>query len=225
MTNTDDDRARQEIIELLPFHAAGTLEPNEAARVEAALAHDPELARHYDLAREELVETIGLNESLGAPSARVAQRLFAAIEADARPTRAAKLRGTTAGPPRLVAWLVGLSPRTLAWSAAAAVLAIVLQAGVIATMLAGSHGGSFETASYRGQSEATGPTVLIRFAPQATAAEIAAFLEANRASIAAGPMAGGLFRLTVTPQAGQDLAAIVGRMQQSPVAGFVAPGG
>ena len=56
---------RQEIEELLPWHAAGTLSRRDAQRVEEALARDPELARRYALVREELGETISLNETLG----------------------------------------------------------------------------------------------------------------------------------------------------------------
>ena len=55
---------------LLPWHAAGTLSRRDAARVEQALANDNELAARYDMVREELGETIRLNETLGAPSAR-----------------------------------------------------------------------------------------------------------------------------------------------------------
>ena len=61
---------RQEIEELLPWHAAGTLSRRDAQRVEEALARDPELARRYALVRDELGETIHFNETLGAPSAR-----------------------------------------------------------------------------------------------------------------------------------------------------------
>src|SRR3954469_7440124 len=79
---------RHEIEALLPWHAAGTLSRRDADRVEQALADDRELARQYDLVREELVETIHLNETLGAPSTRAIARLFAAIDAEvARPPR------------------------------------------------------------------------------------------------------------------------------------------
>jgi hypothetical protein len=50
--------------------------------VEQALADDPELAPHYDLVRQELAETIHLNERLGAPSARAMEKLFTAIDAE-----------------------------------------------------------------------------------------------------------------------------------------------
>src|SRR3954452_8258461 len=71
-----------EIELLLPWHAAGTLNPRDARRVEEALARDPELAKHYVVIREEYAGTIALNESLGAPSARAMTKLFAAIDGE-----------------------------------------------------------------------------------------------------------------------------------------------
>ena len=73
---------RHEIEALLPWHAAGTLSRRDADLVERALARDSELARRYKLIRQELAETIHLNETLGAPSARAMERLFAAIDAE-----------------------------------------------------------------------------------------------------------------------------------------------
>jgi hypothetical protein len=73
---------RHEIEALLPWHAAGTLSRRDADRVEQALAADRELARRYDLVRQELAETIHLNETLGAPSPRAMEKLFAAIDAE-----------------------------------------------------------------------------------------------------------------------------------------------
>jgi hypothetical protein len=64
---------------LLPWYAAGTLGRRDARQVELALAHDVELRRQYELILEELTETIRLNESLGAPSARAGERLKAAL--------------------------------------------------------------------------------------------------------------------------------------------------
>ena len=58
---------RQDIEALLPWHAAGTLIRRDAERVEQALANDNELARQHEMVREELGETIRLNETLGAP--------------------------------------------------------------------------------------------------------------------------------------------------------------
>src|SRR5258708_17222531 len=79
------DQEPSEIEMLLPWHAAGTLNPRDARRVEEALARDPGLAKQYAVIREEYAGTIALNESLGAPSARAMTKLFAAISG--RPAR------------------------------------------------------------------------------------------------------------------------------------------
>ena len=71
---TRNQTEREEIEALLPWHAAGTLSRRDAQRVETALEEDRDLARQFDLVREELGETIHLNETLGAPSARRASR-------------------------------------------------------------------------------------------------------------------------------------------------------
>ena len=98
---------------LLPWHAAGTLSRRDAARVEQALANDNELATRYEMVREELGEAIRLNETLGAPSARAMQKLFAKI--DAEPARTPKVSFN------LGAWLTdfvtSFQPRTLAYGA------------------------------------------------------------------------------------------------------------
>ena len=93
MNAINEEPEHQEIEALLPWYAAGTLSPRDTNRVEQALAGDRELARQYDLVREELVETIHLNETLGVPSARVLERLFAAIDAE---------EARAAAPPALV---------------------------------------------------------------------------------------------------------------------------
>jgi hypothetical protein len=84
------ERERHAIESLLPWHAAGTLDRRDAERVERALAEDGELAQRYELVREELAETVRHNETLGAPSARAMEKLFAAI--DAEETRAPRTR-------------------------------------------------------------------------------------------------------------------------------------
>jgi anti-sigma-K factor RskA len=87
MTAINKQHARHEIEELLPWYATGTLSGREAERVEQALAGDHELRTRYDLIRRELAETTRLNEALGAPSARAMDKLFAAINAEARAPR------------------------------------------------------------------------------------------------------------------------------------------
>jgi hypothetical protein len=82
MTAINKHPERHEIEELLPWHATGTLSRRDADRVEQALAGDRELARRYELVRQELAETSRLNETLSAPSAHAMEKLFAAINAE-----------------------------------------------------------------------------------------------------------------------------------------------
>jgi anti-sigma-K factor RskA len=82
MTAINKQPGRHEVEELLPWYATGTLSGRDAQRVEQALAGDRELARRYELVRRELAETTHLNQTLGAPSARAMEKLFAAINAE-----------------------------------------------------------------------------------------------------------------------------------------------
>jgi hypothetical protein len=211
---------RQEIEELLPWHAAGTLSRRDAQRVEDALAHDPELARRYALVRDELGETIHLNETLGAPSARALEKLFAGIDAEPvrRPAAAINLAS------RISEFFANLSPRTLAWSATAAAIAILLQAGLLVDVALKETKTGYETASAPSTDPGAGAFTLIRFAPQASSDDITKFLEANKLSIAAGPMAGGLYkvRVAVTGIPKGELARIVKKLQEDKVVGFIA---
>jgi hypothetical protein len=224
MTKMENAPEREEIEVLLPWHAAGTLKPRDAARVEQALEQDAELTRRFNLVREELGETIHLNESLGAPSSRAFEKLFTAIEKEAPAKR--QIRFDFAG--RLSEFLGQFSPRTLAWSATAAVLAIALQAGLLAGMLVNERGGQtvFGTASHEdGVSTAQGSFVLMKFNPAVKADDITKFLDAHQATIADGPK-GGLYRIRVAPTKlpQKELTKIVARLQQETnVVGLILP--
>ena len=184
---------RQDIEALLPWHAAGTLSRRDAERVEQALAGDRELARRYDLVREELGETIHLNESLGAPSARAMKKLFAAIDAETPVVR--KTSVDFVG--RVFEFLSSFSPRTLAWSATAAALAIVLQAAVLTTIVVRDQAGQdFNLAS---AGNAGAQLVVIRFMPQARADEITRFLNVHNAVVVSGPKRGGIYEIRLAP--------------------------
>ncbi|MGE0565309.1 MAG: hypothetical protein AB7O50_12425 [Pseudolabrys sp.] len=213
-----------EIEELLPWHAAGTLSRRDSARVEEALASDPELARRYELVREELEGTIHLNESLGAPSARASEALFHKIEAE--PARTALPSFNLAG--RLSEFMASLSPRTLAYAASAAVLAIIVQAGVIGGVIVQDRAvtGGYTTASAPATQApaAEGSFAMIRFAPQANAADITKFLETNKLSLAGGPLAGGMYRVrvAVTGLPKEELAKLVKQLQTDKTVEFIA---
>ncbi len=69
-----------------------------------------------------------------------------------------------------------------------------------------------------------GSYVLIRFQPQATAADISAFLETNKLSIVSGPAGGQLYQVRVasTKLAKADVARIVASLQSDKVVAFIA---
>ena len=131
MNTTDNEESERRAIEdLMPWHATGTLSRRDTQRVEEALARDPELARRYELVREELAGTVERNETLGVPSARAMQKLFAKI--DAEPARR-RMSSPGIGA-RFAAFLASLSPTTLAWSASAAAILIVLHGAAYGLM-------------------------------------------------------------------------------------------
>jgi len=219
--NTINKEAHSDIEELLPWHAVGTLSRRDTQRVEEALASDPELARRYEMVREELGETILLNETLGAPSGHAMEKLFAKIDAEPARRQAMSLNLGA----RVAGFFASLSPRTLAWSASAAAIAILLQAGLIATVvIKEKSAGGYETASAPTTDPGVGAFTIIRFAPQASSDDITKFLAANKLQIAAGPMAGGLYkvRVAVTGLPKGELARIVKKLQEDKVVGFVA---
>jgi anti-sigma factor RsiW len=216
-----NENERSELESLLPWHAAGTLSAREAQSVEAALARDPELRRRFELVREELAQTIHLNETLGAPSARALTELFAKIDAEPERHAAPSLNIGA----RIREFFGGLSPRTLAWSAGAAALAIVLQAAVIGGIALKEQSAGYQTASVAGAASGDGSYALIRFQPQATAADITRFLQTNKLSIAGGPAAGGLYRVRIAeaklPKAERDQR--IQSLQGNDIIGFIAP--
>jgi anti-sigma factor RsiW len=210
-----------EIEVLLPWHAAGTLNARDVRRVEEALARDPELAKQYAAIRSEYDATIHLNESLGAPSGRAMQKLFAAI--DAEPVREPATPRLSV---RISTFFASLSPRTLTWSAGLGAIALLLQAGIIGAVLVKTQTSTFETASLSANapltrelasSNAATAHALVRFAPEARVADITMLLDSYQAVIVDGAR-GGLFRLQFNKAMSQDeLASLLGRMQHEKI--------
>ncbi len=205
-----------EIEMLLPWHAAGTLNARDARRVEEALARDADLARQYAVIREEYAETIHLNESLGAPSARAMQKLFAAI--DGEPVRKPSL--TSRISTGIAQFFAGLSPRTLAYASGVAAVALLLQAGVIGALIKGPS--SYQTASLslnepasltRELGAGTPPRALVRFSAEARMSDISALLDTYQATIVGG--ANGLFRLQFGSKAmgKDDVASLMNKLR------------
>ena len=221
------EQQASEIELLLPWHAAGTLNARDARRVEEALAREPELARQYAVIREEYTGTIALNESLGAPSVRAMQKLFAAIDAEPQTT----VRPSLPLSARVSAFVASLSPRTLAWSASLGAIALALQAGVIGAVLLKNQSVAYQTASLsmnepitRALGEQTPPRALVRFVPEARIADITALLDAYQASIVGGAK-GGMFQLqfgnkTMTKE---EVADLMSRLQREKIVSLAVP--
>jgi len=216
----DANELPEDVELLLPWHAAGTLSRRDAARVEQALANDNELAARYELVREELGEAIRLNESLGAPSTRAMEALFAKI--DAEPVR--KSRASFNITQWMTNFVAGFSPRTLAYGATAAALAIVLQAGILAGVFVKEGTVGPQLASYTQDQATDGAYVRISFKPDATAAAITTFLNDNKGVIVEGPRA-GFFRVRVAdkPMSKEELGAVVKKLAANPVVSFTVP--
>jgi anti-sigma-K factor RskA len=220
MTTNDDVHAERpdgepsEIESLLPWYEVGRLSQRERQRVEEALHDNPELARHAELVREEYAETIHLNEMLGAPSTRVMDRLMAAIESEDVARRRGSVRAVAT---RFRNFISSFSPRTLAYAASLATLAIGLQAFALVGMLTKPQG---DIASL-GEAH-RGSFAVIRFTRQANAAEITDFLQNYQATVVDGPRPGGLYRvkLAMTSLAREELDRIVSRMRRERVIEF-----
>ena len=223
-----------EIELLLPWHATGTLNARDARRVEEALARDPELAKQYAVIREEYAATVHLNESLGGPPPRAMLKLFAAIDAEPERKPSAWLTARA----RMSDFFASLSPRTLAWSASLAVLALLLQAGAIAVMVAKNQPVTYETASLsanepesmtralvpeaasppRALDKVAPPRALVRFAPDARMADVTALLDSYHAQILDGA-SGGMFRLQFGGRSmtSDEAAALLARLQKEKI--------
>ena len=179
------------IAELAPFYVVGALSPVEAARFEAALARDPELARNVAAARAERDEVLAIYDALPAPSARALNNLLAGIDAEPakKPSLWSRLDFGTA--------LANMfSPRALGWAAAAACLLVGVQAGILALQPPSPPAGGYVAASRPDPAtQGAGTFALVAFMPTASAEAIGGLLSRTGAQIVEGPRAGGFYRL------------------------------
>ena len=229
MTPSDTGRADRpntvkvsEVETLLPWYAAGTLGRSDRQRVEEALRRDPGLAFKLELAREELAETIHLNETLGVPPRQVADRLMAAIDAE---TQTARRPAPGAAANWLTGFFASLSPRTLAMAASFAVLVIGLQSAMLVDVFTKPQTAESQIAAtqgpvYRGLgSESSGSFAMVRFARDANAGDITNFLRNYQSAVVDGPTANGFYRVRVATASlsKAEVARIVQRMRQDRV--------
>ena len=172
--------------------------------------------------REELGESHSRSTSRSAPPRRGP---WSTCSPRSTPSRCATPKASLNIGAWLTNFVAGFSPRTLAYGATAAALAIVLQAGVIAGVFLKDQPGGAQLASHGQVITDNGSFVLVRFNADATAGDITKFLQDNKAVVVGGPAA-GMFKLrvadTALPQG--EVKAIADRMAQDrKLVGFAAP--
>ena len=161
---------RDEIEALLPFLANDTLEGEERAEVEAAVAADATLAT--ELAALKLIRAQMRDESVQGPGEFGLARLNREIEREEQTTRMARWQG-----------------RGLLQLAAALVIAVMV-GGYLLT--GGQEPGGYELAG-------EAPAIMVSFAENTTEAEIRATLLAAGVVIVDGPSALGFYGLAPLP--------------------------
>ncbi|MBA3449542.1 MAG: anti-sigma factor, partial [Pseudaminobacter sp.] len=107
-----------------------------------------------------------------------------------------------------------------AWATAAVAIAFVL---VQATIDAGRPGGDFEIAGEEG-GVGMMPFAFVTFKPEASIAQIAAFLSENGAVISGGPTAGGVFRIALPARTASDYERLTGLVAAQPFVEKVSEG-
>ena len=182
---------------------------------------DRELARRYELVREELNETIHLNETLGAPSARAMEKLFAAIDAEAPVAKKASFNFTS----RVVEFMSSFSPRTLAYAGTAAAIALMVQAAVLTTVVVRNQD---TPASHTLASDPalSNQRAVVRFTANATLGDVTRFLDVNKASVVHGPNRGGMYeiQLATSPMSDPEFTSAIQRMRaETNIVAFIAP--
>jgi hypothetical protein len=224
MTQSQNREARS-IEELLPWYAAGTLDPVDMRHVSEYLGAHPEMQFHLELVREELAEAVAANESRGTPGPAARDRLFAAIgeePAAATPAARSALKG----------WWRSLLPEGaspgFAFAAAAACALILVQAAALIAVALAPGDNGYRVASGGEAQAQPGSYALVRFADDAKAAQIAALLKQINAVVVDGPKPGGVFKIRISTRvlSPSERDSVIQKLREkSDMIAFVAPAG
>lgn len=207
---------RDRLEALLPFYLNGTLSGDELAEVEAWMETDADAMAALAEAELEFSAIQSSNEAIRPPSDALG-RFNRALDIEAGAERSGRsllqrLWQRVMSVPPAVAWV----------TAAAALLLVVVQAGV-ENFGAGPAGSDYHVAGVAPQAGET-PFALVSFKPDAKLAEVAALLQKEGGSIESGPQANGLYRIAI--QAGDDAAydRVTKALSASPLVAQVIPG-
>lgn len=216
-TNTamPPEGSREDIELLLPWYVNGTLEAADVAKVEDYLARHPDMAAQVATLREDRDEAIGANEAIAGPGGAALDRLMAEIDQEAVPLHRRAAQTGRGLMEKLGDFLASLSPGRLGWAAMAAAAVIVLQAGIVGTVMLNppTGGKTYQTAS--GSKAPGGTFVLVQFKPAAAMTEVSAYLAEHGAEIIAGPKPGGLYRVRISAEelADDKRAALIEKLR------------
>jgi hypothetical protein len=204
--------------ELLPFYANGTLSADDRAWVESYL-------REHPIARAELqwYESLQsrLREDVPAVSSEIGlDRAMRRIRSESAAPRTAPRVQTASAFERLRTWLGSLSPQSMMRPALGAALAVVvLQSGVIATLMNG-HDDSSEIRAMKASVVEKGPYLKVNFKADAREADIRMLLVEVHGSLAAGPGQLGDYYVRVPQE--KELAAMTDKVAASQIVDSVA---
>lgn len=203
---------RDELEALLPFYLNGTLDGADLAAVEDWLATDPAAAAALEEAEAEFSGAAAANAAIRLPDDALG-RFEKALDAEAGPARSSAPSALA----RLRAGFMAI-PASFAWAAAAAALALVL---VQTVMGPGGRGDGIEIA---GTENAGLPFVLVAFRPEAKLADVTAFLAGEGATIVAGPVSGGVFKVAVPAKTAADYDRMASLIAAQPFVDTVVTG-
>lgn len=187
---------RDDIEQLLPWFVTGRLDADAKRAVDGYLQAHPAIRSQLAMIEAEQADVVASNEAVGAPAADTLAKLMARIEGDA--AHGSPLSIAVHVVQRVLDWLSDRA--ALVPVAAAAAIALLLQAGVIGVLLwhgQQPRGVTYQTAAAPITASATDKSdfVLAGFAPGATEAEIEKTLQPLGITIVDGPRAGGIYRL------------------------------
>jgi hypothetical protein len=179
---------RETIEMLLPWFVTGKLDASEKQAVEAYLAKHPEMRRQLDLIEAERADSVTNNEAVGLPSADALHKLMVAIDGQSLSRRS--------GFAALADWVQGGldwlgSRQALVPVAAAAAVAIVLQTGLIGSLLLNRPAVPDQKISHTASApDRVGTYAQVMFVPTATIQDIEKAMKPLGIAIADGPKAG-----------------------------------
>jgi hypothetical protein len=223
----------EDIVELLPWYAAGSLEPEEAQAIETHLASCSSSERAElleELDELKLVHSAVSVDGAEEPAFRPGLIQSALLQIEAM--EAAEQQGDTKSAPGLLAQLSrGLNElmARLQWATTPrfARIAVIGQLAVVVGLAAALALQKPDKQPYdvlSGQ-QATpafdGPQYSVTFNPELDHAAITAFLVERDLRVVGGPSALGVY--TVAPRDAADEAGLLEQLNASPVTTFVAP--